>query len=207
MPSTPPPPPPPPTLLPPSTTYFEVIGIPKSRLAGSASVGMFSAVLHAVTSQVAQLTERGPALVTLERPLSCVGAAVHSQVGRGGEGCPAHFALKRLFSCETANSASQHHYIGHKPNCALKLAFLLWNGTSQHHYKVNKQRFLFYRFLIYFFRDNNPKLHTESETASLLGTSQHHYKGHEQRFLLYRFLRKKIQDNNPKLHTETASLL
>ena len=95
-------PPRPPTLLPPSTTYFEVIGIPKSRLAGSASVGMFSAVLHAVTSQVAQLTECGPALVTLERPLSCVGAAVHGQVGRGGEGCPAHFALKRLFSCETA---------------------------------------------------------------------------------------------------------
>ena len=113
----------PPTLLPPSTTYFEVIGIPKSCLAGSASVGMFSAVLHAVTSQVAQLTERGPTLVTLERPLSCVGAAVHGQVGRGGEGCPAHFALKWLFSCETANSTSQHHYIGHKPNCALKWLF------------------------------------------------------------------------------------
>ena len=107
-------PPPSPTLLPPSTTYFEVIGIPKSRLAGSASVGVFSAVLHAVTSQVAQLTERGPALVTLEGPLSCVGAAVHGQVGRGGEGCPAHFALKRLFSCGTANSASQHYCKGHK---------------------------------------------------------------------------------------------
>ena len=76
-----------------------MIGVPKSSLTGSASIGVFSAVLHAVTSEVAQLTERRPTLVTLKWPLSCVCAPMHGQVGGGREGCSANFTLKWLLSC------------------------------------------------------------------------------------------------------------